>query len=563
LKIVLDTAVVSCLNAGMSSDGLPKLPKIPKVSDLPPDQVTPLVLTLLEIIHYQQERIQQLRDEVARLKGEKARPKIRPSALGEPARAAKKGKRRKTRRKRRKTRRKTRDLTIHETVNVPPAEVPAGSRFKGYEEFTVQDIRIELHNIRFRMERWETPSGERLVGKLPAELSGRHFGPTLIAYILHQYHHAHVTQPLLLDQLREWGVDMSAGQLSTIITRGKEAFHAEKEELLRVGLQQSDYVHVDDTGARHQGKNGYCTHIGNELFAYFASTDSKSRINFLELLRAGRDGYVLNDDALAYMKAHKLPKGPLALLAGHEHKALDSEEEWLATLTGLGITKPRHVRIATEGALLGRVLEHGSMRDLVVISDDAGQFDVLQHALCWVHAERVFVKLVGFNDAQREALKKVRTEIWEIYAELKAYRTAPDEERKAQIDARFDKLCATKTCFVSLNLALQRMHRNKAELLLVLKRPNTPLQNNLSERDIREYVKKRKISGSTRSDEGRRCRDTFASLKKTCRKHGISFWEYLNDRIRGACQIPPLAELLRQRASPRSPVPVPNQLLTP
>jgi hypothetical protein len=113
--------------------------------------------------------------------------------------------------------------------------------------------------------------------------------------------------------------------------------------------------------------------------------------------------------------------------------------------------------------------------------------------LCWIHAERVFVKLVGFNDAQREALDAVRTEIWEIYAELKAYKAAPDEEKKASIDARFDKLCATRTCFVSLNLALKRMHCNKAELLLVLERPNTPLQNNLSERDIRDYVKKRKI----------------------------------------------------------------------
>ena len=101
--------------------------------------------------------------------------------------------------------------------------------------------------------------GERLVGTLPVEVGKRHYGPTVIAYVLHQYHHAHVTQPLLLEQLREWGVDSSVRQLSAIITEGKEHFHAEKEELLRVGLQQSGYVHVDDTGARHQGKNGYGT----------------------------------------------------------------------------------------------------------------------------------------------------------------------------------------------------------------------------------------------------------------------------------------------------------------
>ena len=546
---------------GMSSDGLPKPPKIPKLDDLPPDQVTPPVLVLLEICLHQKEQIQQLRDEIARLKGEKAKPKIKPSALEKPPEAKDKGERPKKRNKRDKT--KTPELTIHETVRIRPKKMPEGSRFKGCEEFTIQDLRIELHNTRFLLERWETPSGERLVGKLPAELGGRHFGPTLWSHVLHQYHHAHVTQPLLLEQLREWGVDISAGQISAIVTQDKKAFHAEKEELLAVGLELFKYINVDDTTARHNGKNGYCLHIGNERFAYFKSTDSKSRINFLEILRAGRDDYVLNAEALTYMENQKLPKSQLAVLADQAQKTWIGEKTWLGALTGLGITKPRHVRIATEGALLGSMLEHGWNRDLVIVSDDAGQFNVLLHALCWIHAERVFVKLVGIDDAQRKALDAVRTEIWEIYAELKAYKLAPDEAKKAQIEARFDKLCTTKTCFVSLNQALRRMHRNKAELLLVLQRPDIPLHNNLSERDIRDYVKKRKISGSTRSDEGRRCRDTFASLKKTCRKLGVSFWEYLKDRVRGAGQIPRLAELIRQRASPSSPALTASQLPSP
>lgn len=529
----------------MSSAGPRKLPQI---WDFPPEQVTPAVLTLLEIVHHQQEQLQLLRDEIARLKGQKPKPKIKPSKL-ESGQAKKK---RKKKRGRRGKRSKTSELEIHETLIVPPDEVPEGSRFKGYEDFTVQDIRIELHNTHYRLERWETPTGERLVGKLPSEVGGVHFGPTLRSFILYQYHHAHVTQPLILEQLKEWGVDISSGQLSAIITAGQESFHAEKESLLRAGLQQSGYVHVDDTGARHQGKNGYCTHIGNELFAYFASTDSKSRINFLGLLRAGRDEYTLNDEALAYMEAQKLPKEPLHLLAVCARKISVGKEAWLATLQGLGMTKTRHVRIATEGALMGSVIEHGVNPDLVIVSDDAGQFNVLLHALCWIHAERVFVKLVGFNAGQRKALKWVRTEIWEIYAELKAYKADPDGKKKVEIEARFDELCATKTCFVTLNLALKRMHRNKAELLLVLERPDIPLHNNPSENDIREYVKKRKISGSTRSDDGRRSRDTFASLKKTCRKNGISFWEYLQDRIRGTDRIPPLAEWLFEQDSPAS-----------
>lgn len=92
------------------------------------------------------------------------------------------------------------------------------------------------------------------------------------------------------------------------------------------------------------------------------------------------------------------------------------------------------------------------------------------------------------------------------------------------------------------------MSRNKRELLLVLERPELPLHSNLSEGDIREYVKRRKISGGTRSKDGRRGRDTFASLKKTCRNLGISFWSSLNDRIRGEGYILPLPELIEARA---------------
>ena len=146
------------------------------------------------------------------------------------------------------------------------------------------------------------------------------------------------------------------------------------------------------------------------------------------------------------------------------------------------------------------------------------------------------------------AIENIRDRIWHLYRDLKAYKEAPDEETKASLEKCFDKIFATQTCSEMLNAALRRLARNKAELLLVLDRPDIPLHNNLSERDIREYVKKRKISGSTRSDAGRRCRDTFTSLKKTCRKLGLSFWDYLYDRTSQANEIPPLPELIRARA---------------
>ena len=127
---------------------------------------------------------------------------------------------------------------------------------------------------------------------LPEEIKalGSHFDSSLQSFILYQYYHCHVTQPLILEQLWELGVDISTGQVNRIITEGKERFHTEKDEILRVGLEISSYVNVDDTCARHQGKNGYCTHIGNEMFAWFETSDSKSRINFLGMLACGQQG---------------------------------------------------------------------------------------------------------------------------------------------------------------------------------------------------------------------------------------------------------------------------------
>jgi hypothetical protein len=223
--------------------------------------------------------------------------------------------------------------------------------------------------------------------------------------------------------------------------------------------------------------------------------------------------------------------------------------KWGETLRTLHITDERHVRIATEGALLGSVLEHGFSKELVIVSDDAGQFNVLLHALCWVHAERTINKLIGINTKATEEIEEVRGNIWDFYAALKDYKKDPSKQQKVLLEKRFDEIFTAKPSCVSLKLALQRLHNNKKELLLVLEHPDIPLHNNLSENDIREYVKKRKISGSTRSDSGRRCRDTFTSLKKTCRKLGISFWEYLQDRVSHKNTIARLPDIIRSHTS--------------
>lgn len=513
-----------------------------KLSEIKLEERTPLVDRLLEYIEEQKNYIEILREEINRLKNHKNKPKIRPSALNS---RNKKKKNNNSKERQESTQESPEKPDRIEVIQVKG--LPEGSRFKGYRTYQVQELVIYSERIEYRLERWRLPNGNYIVAKLPFDIQRGHFGPTLQAYVLHQHHHQGVTQPLLLNQLREWRIKISSGQLNHLLVEGKEKFHAEKAGLLSAGLQVSRYLHVDDTGARHAGSNGYCTHIGNELFAWFESTGSKSRLNFLNLLHQSHTDYHLTEHAFSYMVRKNLsPAVRKKLRNGADY--FSDETSWKAYLHLLGINRPRHIQIVSEAALMGSILEHGFSLETVIISDDAGQFNIFRHALCWIHIERNITKLIGEDSKKAESVECVRGQIWNLYQRLKKYKEKPSEQAKKRIEKQFDYLSQQKTCYQLLNLQLKKMRQSRHELLLVLERPDIPLHNNLSERDIREYVKRRKVSGSTRSEEGRRCRDTFASLKKTAIKLRVGFWDYLLDRVTAQNTIPWLPDLVIQKS---------------
>lgn len=476
----------------------------------------------------------ELRAEIARLKGLKERPDIRPpstpSGMDKASRPTGDGTA-----KRRGGGPKTAKRVIHEDRVITPGQpLPPGSRFKGTEDFVVQDLILRAHVVRYRRERWLTPTGESIVAPFPAGIDG-HFGPELRRFVLVQYHQGQVTVPRLLEQLRGFGIDISKRQLVRLLIAGQDDFLNEARDVLRTGLTTAGWISVDDTGARHKGRNGVCTQIGNHLFTSFKTTGSKSRLNFLDCLRAGHTDYVINDAALAYMAEHALA-GPLVVrLAVHPVRAFADAAAWDAHLSSLGLrdldVTPNPARVATEGALWGAIAAHGFLHDAVILSDDAGQFKIGLHALCWIHAERLVHKLDAYTEADRLAKERVRGLIWWFYRDLIAYQTEPTPRRKAELKARFDRIFKRRTGFVMLDRLLRRLRANKPELLVVLARPDIPLHTNGSERDIRCHVTKRKISGGTRSDIGRDCRDAFLGLVKTCAKLGVTFWDYIGTRL--------------------------------
>src|SRR5271166_3912643 len=528
----------------------------PDIDALSPAELKSLVLKLFEEGAELRRLVAALRDEIARLKGGPGRPDIKPDAKPsgmEKASEAQPSDPSGERRRRGGTRAK---LTIHEERTLE-ADAPPGSRFKGYASYLMQDLMIRPHVTDFRRECWQTPDGTTVMAPLPTGVDG-HFGPELRRFVLAQYHQGQVTAARLVTLLRGFGIVISKRQVVRLLIAGKQSFLDEARGVLRAGLTNAAWITVDDTGARHEAKNGFCTQIGNAQFAWFGTTGSKSRLNFLELLRAGHGDYIINDEALAYMRARALAGPLIARLAEHADRAFADRSAWNAHLDRLGISAlsvtPDPVLIATEGALWGSIKAHGLLTDTVIVSDDAGQFKVGQHGLCWVHAERLVHKLDTFTDAQRAAQRRIRALIWRLYRSLKAYRRHPSPARKASLSARFDRIFGCRTGFATLDRLLARLRANKSELLKVLERPDIPLNTNGSENDIRCQVTKRKISGGTRSDAGRDCRDAFLGLYKTCSKLGIAFWDYLGARLEvpGCQQIPALAEIVSARA-PRPP----------
>ena len=237
---------------------------LPDIEALAPDDLKGLVLQLLEDVVALKAENAALREEIARLKGLKGPPKLKPSGMEkatEPARAERKAGRRGGKI----------DRLVIDEERVLKAAVPPGSRFKGYETYVVQELILRPHVIRYRRERWITPDGRTVVAALPAGTVG-HFGPELRRFVLAQYHPGQVTVPRIVAQLRDLGMAISKRQVVRLLIAGKEDFLAEAAGVLKSGLESAAWITVDDTGARYKGMNGACTHIGNTDFAWFATT---------------------------------------------------------------------------------------------------------------------------------------------------------------------------------------------------------------------------------------------------------------------------------------------------
>ena len=509
---------------------------------------TPLVKWLLEVITRLEERCTKLeeenkvireenialkeenkilKEEINSIKKLKNKPDIQPSTLNDPDKKKKSSQDLTNKRAGSEKSSKKDDFIPDEEIILKPKDIPADSVIKEYRVFDVQDLIIKKKNIRYKIAVMITPDGKIITGELPQEHSS-HFGATLKAYILHQHHKCDVTQKLIHEQLQEFGVDISEGQINNILTKDIEIFHKAQEEVLKAGLDTAEYIHTDDTGARHAGKNGFCNVIGNEFFAHFTSTDSKSRENFLKILSQNKLSYVLNEYAQFYLQNHALAQKYAPKFEFSDDKIFETKELLIKYVNELGIQGKNVIQVIIEAALLGGAIRNGLSPNLIILSDGAPQFNILIHALCWIHKERPIKKLISKNDQDRQNIMDARNALWTYYRTLRSWQDNESSLSMEELMAEFDKIFSKKYAeSPELNKILEKILQDKSELLVVLQNKSLPLHTNSAENDVRGYVKKRKISGGTRSTLGRMARDTFSGIKKTCRKLNQSFFRYM------------------------------------
>ena len=202
--------------------------------NIPENEKTPLVISLLEIINEQRKEIEALKEEILKSKKETIKPKMKASKLNDDNKDDdNKSKRESTKGKPKRKK----IIKIHEEITIEPKNIPEGAKFIGFYDVEVQNLIIKPHNIRYKLAKYRTPDGKYITAKLPDSARTKHFGSELCTFILYQYHHQHVTQPLLLEQLRDVGIEISSGQLSNIITENLDEFHEEKTEILKAGLR--------------------------------------------------------------------------------------------------------------------------------------------------------------------------------------------------------------------------------------------------------------------------------------------------------------------------------------
>lgn len=526
-----------------------------------------------ETIRLLREEIQKLRDENNRLKGEQGKPKIRP---GKPKDGSEdsgedegKGKdissekeRAEGKRKSGKGRGKKKDqIEIDRTqiCEIDKSKLPPDARFMGYAESTVQDLILATDNVLFQKELYYSASEKKTyMAEVPEGYEGE-YGPHIKALVLILKNVSNMSEPKILEFFHACKIIISSGTISNMLIKNKEAFHEEKADMYEAGLKATEYQQIDDTAARVSGENYHTQILCNPFYTAYFTYPHKNRLTILEILRTGEANggqglrYLLNDEAFELLTQLRVGKKITEGLRDfNSERQLSKEQIDLLLREHLPYLNERaRIHILEAAAIAWYHQEEDYPVIQILLCDDAPQFKLLTEelALCWVHDGRHYKKLSPVVPYNVSLLEEFRDQFWKYYRKLLAYKEVPSEELAVSLSAEFDTLFSTETGYAALDERISKTKAKKGSLLLVLKFPQLPLHNNASELAARQQVRKRDVSLHTMVPDGTKANDTFMSIVQTCKKLKINCYDYFLDRICGLFAIPPLAQIIADRAS--------------
>ena len=518
-----------------------------------------ILLNLIEQQHLEikelREENQKLRDENNRLKGEEGKPDIKANK--------KKGfKNNHSSEKERKTpvehhkRSKSETIKIdrQEIVTYPKEKLPADAEFKGYEEVIIQDILLKTDNVLFRKQKYYSPqTGKTYLASLPDGYDGE-FGPGIKALVMSLYYGGNMTQGKLLEFLEDIGISMSAGYLSNLLIKNQEVFVIEYQEVYESGLESSPWQHFDQTGARVGGVNHTTNVICNPLYTIYQTTRNKDRLSVLKVFQNTRSlEFILNSLTYELLETFKVPSKWINQLKLLPQQQAFTETE-LNQLIDEYLSKigSQHRTRIYEAAAIAFYHQQSTIPVIkTLLCDDAPQFKSITSdlALCWVHEGRHYKKLSPFVACHQKLLDDFLERFWNYYRKLLAYRDSPSQEKAYELELEFWTLFTEKTGYEKLDERKRLTALKVLELLLVLEHPELPLHNNPAELAARTMVQRRNISYATQTEQGTKAWDIFMSLVDTTRKLGISFYEYMRDRISQIKSIPPLGIIIQEKSS--------------
>ncbi len=526
-----------------------------------------LLLNLVEEVKQEngqlRETVQQLRDEINRLKGEQGKPDIKPGKKkGERNDHSSEKERRKPKKWEKGSKLDKVKVDRKQILHVDQSKLPADAEFKGYESVVIQELKIETNNVRFLKEKYYSRSAQKTwLAPLPVGYAGE-FGPQVRSLVITLYYAANMSEPKIIELLSHIGIRISKGQISNILTKKNEQWHTEKDEIYQAGLNSSSWQHIDDTGTRVNGENQYCHIVGNPLYTAYFTRPRKDRLTIIEVLQnQSQAQFLLNEQTKQWLETFDIPKWARRLIEKwpyHEWLTYEQIKERVESDLSR-LNKQQKARVLESAALTAYHAQTTMPVLTALMSDDAPQFKWLaeEQALCWIHDGRHYKKLTPYVAYHQQLLTDFRGEYWQYYAKLEQYRADPNEADAAQLRKEFAILFSTVTGYDELDKRIAKTKAKKEQLLLVLKYPEMPLHNNPAELGARQRVRKRDVSFGPRTTDGVQAWDTFMTLAETAKKLGVSFYAYIHDRISESHELPDLAEMILQQVPAFHPVCVP------